>query len=332
MEAPAPTIYVLNGDDEYAISRFVADLQAKLGDPSLVDMNLTRLDGRTYNLDDLFSVAGAMPFLARRRIVILERALSRLNTKELRLKFQEMLLKIPPTTALLIIEYELLTSERKWREGDFHWLETWGDAHREKVFVKRFPLPKGSEMDNWVIARARAAGGTFAPGAAGELAALVDGDPRLADQEILKLLTYVNFSRPVEIEDVRQLTADIAQGDIFAMVDALGNYNGKEALGILHRLLENDDPAGIFGMILRQFRLLLQARDILDRGGQASDVQHGLHLHPYVAGKVTAQARNFKNQDLITIYQQLVGIDEAIKSSRMPGDLALDTFIASFVR
>jgi DNA polymerase III subunit delta len=332
MGTPTPTIYLLHGDDEFAIARFVTDLEEKLGDPALADMNVARLDGRTYNLDDLLSIAAAMPFLTRRRIVILERPLARLTTKETRSKFIELLLKIPPTTALVIIEYQLLTSEKDRRKGDFHWLEAWGEVHRERVFMKGFPLPKGDALGRWIMTRAQAAGGQFSSDAAGMLAGMVDGDPRLADQEIQKLLTYVNFSRPVESGDVELLTADVAQGDIFAMVDALGNYDGKTALGILHRLLEQEDPGGVFGMILRQFRLLLLARDVLDRGGQVGDVQRELRLIPFVAGKVAAQARQLKNDDLELAYQRLVELDEAIKTSLVPGDLALDTFVASFVR
>ena len=50
------------------------------------------------------------------------------------------------------------------------------------------------------------------------------------------------------------------------MVDAIGNRNGREALLRLHRLLEDEDPHPVFGMIVRQFRLIIQARECLEHG------------------------------------------------------------------
>ena len=72
MSNPAPVIYLLQGEDEFAIAQFLTKLQTDLGDPGLAAMNITRLDGRTYNLDGLLTIAGAMPFLTSRRLVILE--------------------------------------------------------------------------------------------------------------------------------------------------------------------------------------------------------------------------------------------------------------------
>jgi len=40
-----PVIYLLNGEDEFSIARFVDELERKLGDPATASMNTTRLDG-----------------------------------------------------------------------------------------------------------------------------------------------------------------------------------------------------------------------------------------------------------------------------------------------
>ena len=72
-------MYILHGDDELAISDFVKGLFDSLGDPSMAEMNTTRLDGRTHTLDDLVSTANAISFLAPRRLVIFERPLERIR-------------------------------------------------------------------------------------------------------------------------------------------------------------------------------------------------------------------------------------------------------------
>ena len=174
---------------------------------------------------------------------------------------------------------------------------------------------------------ARKSGGQITPQAAALLSSLVDGDPRASNQEIQKLLAYVNYQRAIEPEDVELLTADIGQGNIFAMVDALGNQNGRQAMSMLQRLLEGKESGMIFPMVVRQFRLILLAREVLDNGGNKNDVARQLKLPPFVADKLYLQARRFTLPELEAIYRQLLEIDKAIKTGKVPGDLALDTLV-----
>lgn len=325
-----PIIYLLNGEDEFTIAHFVDELERKLGDPTTASMNTTRLDGNSFNIDQLPSIANALPFLAPRRLVILTHATARMSAPAAQKKFTDQLEKMPQTTALVLVEHRLLTGDKDREKGKIHWLERWALEHKEKVFVRAFRPPKGAEMIKRLQEAAKKAGGQITPEAAGLLAALVDNDPRLAEKEIEKLLAYVNYRRPVEYDDVEAVTADIGQGDIFAMVDALGSRDGQRAMSMLQRLLEYQDYYSIFGMIVRQFRLLIQARESLDEGKQKADIQRELRLHPYVAEKLLGQARRFALPELERVYRRLLEIDEAVKTSQMPERLALETFVSAF--
>jgi DNA polymerase-3 subunit delta len=330
MSISVPSVYILHGEDEFSIAKFVEGIVAKLGDPSAAMMNVTRLDGRSFNFDELHLAVSTVPFLTRRRIVVLTHPLALINTPGARKKFIDLLLQVPPSTALLLVEYKMLTNERARKRGDFHWLEEWADANPERSFMRAFPLPKGGEMVRWIQEQADSAGGKFPPRAAALLASLVGNDTRLADQEIGKLLAYVNYARPVEPDDVENITAVIPEGDIFAMVDALGNQDGRRAIKMLHQLLERQQPLSIFGMVVRQFRLLLLAREVMNRGGGTRDVARELSIHPFVAGKITAQARHFTIPVLENVYHRLLDMDEAVKTGQMQGDLVLDTMLAGF--
>ena len=331
MSQPPPIVYLLHGDDEFAIGKFVDELEAKLGDPSLAAMNVTRLDGRTFNPAELLSIAGNLPFLAKRRIVILTYPLTRLTTPEARQNFLVQLEKLPPTTALLLVEDHPLTDERDRKKDKLHWLERWAVDSPDRTYIKLFMQPKGPAMRQWILERAGASGGQFTPQAAEALSTLVGADTLLASQEIEKLLTYVNAKRPVEAEDVQLLTADTAEGNIFTLVDALGNRQGKKAVDMLRRLLEQEDAGYIFPMVVRQFRLLLLARDVLDRRGTDRELAQALGVHPYVAEKVGLQARQFTLPILEALYHRLLELDAAIKTGQIDGVLALDTLVAELM-
>jgi DNA polymerase-3 subunit delta len=323
-----PVVYLLHGEDEYEIAQFVSGLKDKLGDTSLAEMNMASFDGHSFSWDDLVTACRAMPFLLPRRLVILENPLARFNAAPDRKTFLEFLNQVPQTTALVLIEYKDLAPQDRNGNPRPTWLVKWAEKAGRRAYVKSFAIPRGAALAKWIRSRARQAGGEFSSPAAGLLASLVGEDLRTADHEIQKLLAYVNDQRPVEPDDVMHLTAYSGEADIFAMVDALGNRDGKAAQQMLHRLLEEEDPMYIFAMVVRQFRLLLLAREILNSSGNEREVAGQLHIHPYVAKKVTAQARHFDIAVLEAVYVRLLEMDEAIKTGQVETGLGLDLLVA----
>ena len=85
-------------------------------------------------------------------------------------------------------------------------------------------------------------------------------------------------------------------------------------------------------MVVRQFRLLIQAREILDGRGNKDDVARALGVHPFVAEKTTGQASRFSIDALESIYHRLLSIDEQVKTSQVTLDLALDTLVVELAR
>jgi DNA polymerase III subunit delta len=332
--ASPPVIYLLHGEDEFGIAQFVAELKARLGDPSLADMNTTVLDGRSASFNELVTATSAVPFLAPRRLVVLTYPLARFSNEPARGKFLEHLERIPPSTALVLVEHRPLTDEALRKKKKIHWLEEWAQkAGGGRVYLRSFSILAGGAMAEWIQKRAVELGGKFTYPAASLLASLVGSDVRMADQEIQKLLAYTNFSRPVEAEDVDLLTPSTGMGNIFTLVDALGNRNGQQALKMFHHLLAEQDVLQIFGMVVRQFRLLLLAREVLESGGDVADITNQLggeafRVQPFLAKKLASQARKFSLPALESIYRRLLEMDVASKSGEMEAGLAIDTLIA----
>jgi DNA polymerase-3 subunit delta len=156
-------------------------------------------------------------------------------------------------------------------------------------------------------------------------------DTRQAAQEITKLLTYVNYAHSIGLEDVEAVSIVTASVDVFDLVDALGAQNGKLAQKLFHRLLEDKDAFEVFGMVVRQFRLLTLARDVMDAGGTLQEVTDVLGVHPFVAEKSFQQARNFTMDTLKGIYHRLLAMDEAAKTGGMPLEASLDILIVELV-
>jgi DNA polymerase-3 subunit delta len=322
-----PSVYLLDGDDEYAIAEIISGLAGRLGDPTTAEMNTTRLDGSSVTIEQVEAATFAMPFLAPRRLVILTRPVARLTTKPLRDRFIKLLNDIPPTTALVLVEPGPLTKDKERRDGKVHWLVQWVHGTAPRAFYRHCALPTGAAMAAWVQGRAKALGGTFTPQAAATLAGLVGDDPRLASQEINKLLAYVNYARPVEADDVEALTPLSAGVADFALLNALRKHDRRQAQSLLQRMLAEQDPIPLFHSIVSQFRDILLAREIVEARGTVEDVTRQLKLHSYRAGLAVEHARRYTLPQLETIYHRLLDLDAAIKTGQMAGDLALEMLV-----
>jgi DNA polymerase-3 subunit delta len=193
-------------------------------------------------------------------------------------------------------------------------------------------LPRLKEMTGWIVNETKNQGGQIEPRAAEMLKDMVGVDTRQAGMEIAKVLAYVNWARPVSPTDVEAVCIVTSQQSVFDFVDALSNGNGKSAQHLLHRLLETEDLFSLWGMVVRQFRLLIQAREILDGRGNKDDVARALGVHPFVAEKTTGQAARFSIEALESIYRKLLKIDEEVKTSQLTLDLALDTLVIELMR
>jgi DNA polymerase-3 subunit delta len=271
--------------------------------------------------DDLNNAVNAMPFLAKQRLVILTNPSAKYTSPAVRKKFEEFLEKAPDTARLVMIEFV------EPKEADKHWLVKWAEKHHALIETKAFMSPRAKDMTGWIINEAKNQQGQIEPAAAAKLAEMVGAETRQAAQEIAKLLAYVNWARPIKAQDVETVSIVTAQQNVFDFVDALATGDGGSAQRLLHRLLENEDVFSLWGMVVRQFRLLLQAREIMDAKGNKDDVARSLGVHPFVAEKTTGQARRFSLPVLEKIYHKLLEIDEAAKKSQVTLDLAMETLV-----
>jgi len=333
-----PVVYILRGDDREAIESHIHSFNSSLGESDMAEMNTTRLEGKTADMNDLRSAALALPFLTERRLVVLEDALKMVDGsggEKIQADFINLLDKLPQTTALVLVVEDFQKNRKVsgvWKTfwtnlHQKHWLTRWVEDAGTRALIVDCPLPAARNMANWIRKKAADHGGAFTSYAASVLADHVGTNTQRAVHEIVKLLTYVNYERPVDDDDVRRLTVQEHQSDIFDMVDAIGARDGQQAIELLHRILEDSEFPPVFGMIIRQFRLILQAREILDEGGSEGELAKTLGQHSFVARKISTQARHFSLTELQAIYQLLHEMDVAMKTGGMDGETSLDIFI-----
>ncbi len=328
MAKPTPTYYVLHGDDVFAIEEFVARMRAQMGDSTTADLNSAAFDARTATVADVFNAVSALPFLGDKRLAVVDGWLSWLvrsgagqSGKDQLRQIVDQLPGLPDWARLVFLERTVLKDSHPVLKA----------AHGDgRAYVKTFHLPKNPRQ--WLQKRAAFYEVALEPGAVEALAAVVGDNLVAADNELFKLAAYVGEQGTVRAADVAALTHYLPEESVFAMVDALGRRDGRTAMRLLHRLLGDDRGAGLglLAMIVRQFRLLIQAREHLDDGGgRGSALAQALHVPGFVAQKLETQSRNFSLADLEAVYHTLLDIDRRVKTGQVEAPLALDTLIAA---
>jgi DNA polymerase-3 subunit delta len=323
-----PRFYMFFGNDELAMHKLVQGLVEKVMESTMGDMNVTRFQ-ENPRVDEVREAAYVMPLFSDRRLVVVANALEWVKGSRNKEAIIQLLQGLPASTAL-VIQLNLEVERGGWKDfSATHWLRKWileQPAHF--AFQKECVIPAIGQIPHLIMREAAEKKGEFTFEAAQELVRAIGNDMMVINLEIEKLLTYVNFERPVTAEDVRLLSPDIAPISVFDMVDAIGERNIPKAAQLLHRLLETELAIPLFGMIIRQFRLLIQVRDILNRGGNKMLIEKSLKLHPFVAEKMEKQTALFTMQQLTEIYHRLLIADENMKTGIMEPKLAIEMFVS----
>jgi len=326
MSESVKNITILHGDDEFAISQECAKLIIVMQEEDPSGMNITQLEGKQMSEQDLRTAVNTLPFLTSRRLVLL----SDLSPHQDGQRFLSLLEQMPTSTFLVVQAFDSF-DRGKWKHYDpeKHWLAKWVKSHSAQAEWREYRLPNAYAMPGWLQKQAKVMGGKITPQAADRLAEWIGTDTRQAEKELEKLLTYTNYERAIDVADVENLSTNNATGNIFQFVDALAEHNQKQALDQLHRLMDELEPVQIFSMIVRQFRLLLQVRELLDDGGGLQSISSEIPeiRSSLVAEKMAKQARRYDMRQLKEIYRRLLKLDQSLKTSQMTPELAFDILV-----
>jgi len=323
-------LYVLYGQDDFSLSQAVQKIKADLGDPEMVAVNTTSLEGQHLALSELRNKCGAAPFLSPHRLVIVEGLLERFESKEGRPRpgkgkpknglgdwdgLDSYAKQLPETTVLVLVDKDVKPNNPLLKRIS------------SLAEVRTFPWLKGADLKAWIRRRVKEQGGNITPQALNVLAELVGGDLWAMEGEIQKLLLY-SRERPIGEDDVRQLVSCVQEANIFALVDAVAEGRTELAQRILHRLYdEGEAPTYILTMITRQFRLIALARE-LKKGLSRPQIQDKLGLKAsYAVDKTLGQAKLYDFEGVKRAYSRLLETDLAIKTGKYSDRLALELLV-----
>lgn len=189
------------------------------------------------------------------------------------------------------------------------------------------------DLERWVAHELKEMGAGISRDALRHLVANTCGDTWLLHQEMSKLSAYAK-GRTISSEDVAKLVHALFEDGMFAFIDAVSQRRAEDAIRLLERERERGASDGhLLAMLLRQVRILIGARSLLD-GNQSiskAEVAKELSVHPFVAQKALDQARRYRLAELIATHDLLFELDQKIKQGEDPG-LAVEKAIRQMLK
>ena len=324
-------IYLLHGTDTYSLRAYLDELRAAVGMTDVQDANITSLTAQDANPASITGMCQAMPFLADRRMVIVEGLFGSLAGEGRGGKgkasaekladwqdfFPSLSENMPPTSDLVFIEGALRMNTPLLKDM------------KAVAEVKEFGNMNPNDLRGWVQNRVMERGGSITTNAVQMLVDMIGTDLWGLASEVEKLSLYAT-GRAIEIEDVEEMVVSVKEVSVFAVVDAVLEGNRTAAMRSLTKMLEGEVTVPyLLSMIGRQVRLLLLAKDLIQQQVPQGELGGRLGINSaYPLRKTLEQARRFTPEALQQLHTGLLDTDIAIKTGAQGERLALEFLVA----
>ncbi len=157
---------------------------------------------------------------------------------------------------------------------------------------------------------------------------LTEGQMMRLAQEIEKLCLYVGTRQEVRPEDLEQLCPPPPEHNVFAVVDAVAAARSGRAVSLLRQMLnEGLAPQQMLSLLGRQFRLIILAAELRQRGLSPDGMAAYAHEAPFVLRRALEQSRLFPPEQAEQALELLLAADLAAKSGRQGAAEALELAI-----
>jgi DNA polymerase-3 subunit delta len=202
-----------------------------------------------------------------------------------------------------------------------------------KATVKSFPLLRGTKLRQWIQRYVTKEGGTISPQAIDLLARLVGGNLWIMSNEINKLISFTS-GRRIEEGDIKMIASYTQEANVFAMTDAILEFNAGLAEKSLNQLVKRGASSTYLLVVLsRQVRMIVRVKELRNQMKPEIEIRNRLGLSSEFAwNKIIEQAGRYTLDRIKDVYHKLLEADLAIKTGKYENELALNILIAELCR
>ncbi|GAB5614735.1 DNA polymerase III subunit delta [Faecalimonas hominis] len=308
-------VYLLFGEENYLKKQYKDRLtKALISDGDT--MNYAYYEGKGIDVKEIIDLSETMPFFSERRLIVIENSGFFKNaTAEL----AEYMKEIPETTYFIFVETELDKRGKMFK------------AVKDKGRIVELARQDEKTLVRWIYGNVKKEGKQIAESTIYYLLSKCGTDMENLQKEMEKLFCYTLNNDVINMEDIDAICTTQITNEIFDMVNAVAEKKQKRALDRYYDLLALKEPAmRILYLLSRQFRLLMEVKEMAGEGYDKKTIASKAGLHPYAVGKYIEQSRSFSQEELRKILEESVDIEERVKTGRLGDVLAVELFIVKY--
>ena len=308
-------IYLLYGEEAYLKKQYKDKLtKAILPDGDTV--NYAYYEGKGINPAELIDLAETMPFFAERRLIVIENSgFFKSATPEL----ADYMKNMPDTVCFLFVENEVDKRGKMYK------------AAKDKGRIVEMGRQDEKTLLYWIAGNVKREGRQIKESTARYLVSKTGTDMENLEKEMEKLFSYTLGRNEITVQDIDDICTTQITNKIFEMVEAVAVKQQKKALNYYYDLLAlKEPPMRILYLLARQFKLLLEVKDLCGKGYEKSQIAKTVGLHPFVAGKYIQQCRTFSREELRSIMEEAVNTEEMVKTGRLNDVMSVELFIVKY--
>lgn len=306
-------IYLLYGQEAYLRVQYKNKLKNALV-PDGDTMNYSYYEGKDINIPELIDLAETMPFFADRRVIFLENTGMAKDGNE---QFAEYVSSgIPESTVFVLTETAVDKRNKLFK------------AIAKAGACIEFTEQTEETLKKWILSKVKNEGKQITGNTLNHFLETVGTDMQYISTEMEKVFAYTYGRDTITDADIDAICSVRLVNKIFDMIGKIGLKQQKEVVRMYNELLElKESPFGILSLIQRQFNIMLQMADLMERGLPLPQIANKVGLSPYIAKKYLPQLQCFTKQEMVKVLDSCANVDYDIKRGNVRAEVGVELLV-----
>lgn len=308
-------IYLLYGEEAYLKKQYRDRLKKAIAGEE-DSMNVSVFSEKGIDIREVMSIADTMPFFAERRLIIIE------NSgffKKASAELAEYMEKLPDTAYFIFVEEEVDKRNKLYKTVN------------KRGYVTEMKRQDDRTLVRWILSLVKKEGKQITESAALYLLRTTGDDMENLQHELEKLFCYTLDEPVIRKEDIDEICTSQITNHIFDMVNAVAEKRQKDALQYYYDLLAlKEPPMRILYLLIRQFRLILEVKDLAGRHASRPEISEKTGIRSFAVRQYEQQSQFFSKEELCGILRDGAETEEAVKTGRLDDRMGVEIFIVKY--
>jgi len=308
-------VYLLYGEEAY-LKRQYRDKLTKAMVSEDDTMNYSYYEGKNIPVGEVIDLAETMPFFADCRLIVVEDSGFFKNASP---ELADYIKELTGAAHFVFVEREVDKRSKLFK------------AVKAKGRVVELAKQNEATLVKWVAGNVRQERKQISESTIHYFLTKVGTDMENIQKELEKLFCYTLEKGQIDRTDVDEICTTQISNQIFAMVDAVAEKKQRKALDYYYDLLAlKEPPMRILYLLSRQFKILLEVKDLSTRGYSSKEISTRVGVPFFAMGKYQQQVRAFKIHELKDILETCAQTEEYVKTGRLDDVLGVEIFIVKY--